>query len=445
MQDQYLLQNKPDHWTAVRLIVLTALTLFLGSMLAACGESTPTFPATTDLATTSAPLTTSAPAITGAVASTQAATTAVPSTVINSLATVTPMPTTAPVTTAAPTSAPPPTTVAPTTTAPTTAPSTTTAAPTTEAAGKQTGLQVFFSNIARAENEVFGVSRTTSRPDVATYIVEQYILGPTDQEKAQGFTTEVSFSTPSNCGGKDFTLTITNSIGNLKFCRSVPTAGVLQDARLTKALAANLKQFPSVSNITILDDKGNCFKDLSGLNNCLAPATGQTAGEAEKIIADRSRQTMLAIKQQDMVKLAAIVHPDKGVRFSAYSFVSNKDQVFTAAQVKALPTDKKVYTWGISAGRGEPINLTWANYYKRYVYRYDFVNAKQVSYNQTLRTGNTTNNSKDFYPGSIIVEHYFPGFDPKAEGLDWSTLRLIFEKQGDSWYLSGVINDEWTI
>jgi hypothetical protein len=37
------------------------------------------------------------------------------------------------------------------------------------------------------------------------------------------------------------------------------------------------------------------------------------------------------------------------------------------------------------------------------------------------------------------------GFDPEYEGMDWRSLRLVFEKKNDIWYLVGIIHDQWTI
>lgn len=43
------------------------------------------------------------------------------------------------------------------------------------------------------------------------------------------------------------------------------------------------------------------------------------------------------------------------------------------------------------------------------------------------------------------VEYHFPGFEKKYEGKDWKSLRLVFEKKNDRWYLVGIVHDQWTI
>lgn len=164
------------------------------------------------------------------------------------------------------------------------------------------------------------------------------------------------------------------------------------------------------------------------------------------IIEGRSREVLTALKNEDMVKLSQAVHPDRGVRFSPYGHVDTKnDLIFTADQIKNIASDTKVYTWGSYDGSGEPIQLTFKDYYSKFVYDEDFLAAKEIGYNKILGKGNTLINSSDVYPKSIIVEYHFPGFDPQYEGMDWRSLRLVFEKMGSAWYLVGIIHDQWTI
>lgn len=160
----------------------------------------------------------------------------------------------------------------------------------------------------------------------------------------------------------------------------------------------------------------------------------------------RADEALKLIKLQDMAKLSQLVHPDKGVRFSPYGHVDTKtDLVFSAGQIKNIVSDKKVYNWGSFDGSGQPIELTFDEYYRKFIYDKDFANAKDIGYNKILGKGNTANNSFEVYPNSIIVEYHFPGFDQKYQGMDWRSLRLVFEKKGADWYIVGIIHDQWTI
>lgn len=168
--------------------------------------------------------------------------------------------------------------------------------------------------------------------------------------------------------------------------------------------------------------------------------------EAQKIIEDETIEVILAIKNKDMDKLSTFINPGKGARFSPYSHVNiDNDLIFTADQIKNISKDKTKYTWGIYDGSGLPIELTSEDYFKKFVYDQDFANAKEIGYNQILGKGNMINNEFEVYPNSIIVEYYFPGFDPKYEGMDWESLRLVYEEKDNTWYLTGIVHDQWTI
>jgi hypothetical protein len=161
-------------------------------------------------------------------------------------------------------------------------------------------------------------------------------------------------------------------------------------------------------------------------------------------ILELSSQVIQALKNQDFISLSSYVHPGDGVRFSPYAYVKDTDQVFTNDKVANTFSDNSVYTWGAYAGTGESIDLSFPDYYSKFIYDVDFANAPQVALNHRLSSGNSIDNSAEFYPGSMIVEYYFPGFDPQYEGLDWRSLRLVFSEYNSTWFLAGVIHDEWT-
>lgn len=163
-------------------------------------------------------------------------------------------------------------------------------------------------------------------------------------------------------------------------------------------------------------------------------------------VAVRGEAVLNAWKQGDYEKLSTYVHPDKGVRFTPYAHVDvNKDKKFTASQIKGMKSNTTVYEWGVNDGSGTPIKLTFADYTKKFVYDQDYLQAKAVSFNSPIGKGNTENNAAQVYPGATIIEYHFPGFEPKYEGMDWKSLRLVFEQKDGVWYLIGVIHDQWTI
>jgi hypothetical protein len=140
--------------------------------------------------------------------------------------------------------------------------------------GKQKQLRVFFPKSPVSSNDftkVEPVIRTTSRSDVGSFALEQLIAGPTAAEQAKGFENPFpKFQGNSNCNGKDFTLSISQQVGKVKFCRSVITAGIGQDVRIQNSIESTLKQFPTIKTVVLLDQKGDCFNDASGENLCFS-------------------------------------------------------------------------------------------------------------------------------------------------------------------------------
>jgi hypothetical protein len=168
--------------------------------------------------------------------------------------------------------------------------------------------------------------------------------------------------------------------------------------------------------------------------------------KAKELISEHAKNAIMATKNKDVIKLSSFVHLVKGIRFSPYSYVDViKDLIFSQSKIKDLFKDKTQYTWGSYDGSGEPIKLTFEEYYNRFIYDQDFANAKQIGYNQIIGKGDMINNGFEIYPNTIIVDYHFPGFDPKYEGMDWRSLRLVFEKKDEVWYIVGIIHDEWTI
>jgi hypothetical protein len=164
------------------------------------------------------------------------------------------------------------------------------------------------------------------------------------------------------------------------------------------------------------------------------------------MIAERSEAVITALKEKDMKKLATYVHPELGVRFSPYTFVDKKTNlVFKASQIPNLLTDTTVHNWGSYDGSGDPINLKFADYYTKFIYNHDFAKPEKLSYNDPIGKGNTINNTRTVYPLAVIVEYHFSGFDKKFEGMDWASLKLVFENSNNEWYLVGIVHDQWTV
>ncbi|MDQ0195172.1 copper amine oxidase N-terminal domain-containing protein [Paenibacillus wynnii] len=166
---------------------------------------------------------------------------------------------------------------------------------------------------------------------------------------------------------------------------------------------------------------------------------------AKLIIQNTADAVVTALKNEDWSALAAL-SSQQGVRFSPYGYVNTaSDRVLSHSSLTTAPLDNTAYLWGSFDGTGDPILLNFAGYYDRFIYSSDFAVAPQIGYNVSIGTGNTINNVHNIYPNAIVVEYHYAGFDPQYAGMDWQSLRLVFEEEGSQWVLVGIIHDQWTI
>jgi hypothetical protein len=170
-----------------------------------------------------------------------------------------------------------------------------------------------------------------------------------------------------------------------------------------------------------------------------------TEKEVKKEVGPVAKAAVLALKKKDMKALAKLVLPEQGVRFSPYATVDVvKDVVLRPAQLVGALQDKTVLEWGAYDGSGDPIKLTFADYYNRFIYNRDFAKAEAIGYNQVLHQGNSLNNLKEAYPNGVFIEYHFSK-SPDGNEIGWSSLRLVFEQHAGKWVLVGIVHDEWTI
>lgn len=168
-------------------------------------------------------------------------------------------------------------------------------------------------------------------------------------------------------------------------------------------------------------------------------------GQADPQLLVISNQVLQAIKEKDFSTLADYVHPDICLRFSPYPTIQTQDLVFCPSDIRTLFSDNTQYQWGRFDGSGKPIQMTFSEYYNRFIYDVDFAHAEMIGFNEIIGTGNAINNIHDFYPQGVFVEYHFPEIDPQYGGMDWRSLRLVFKKQNQSWFLMGIVHGEWTI
>ncbi len=176
-----------------------------------------------------------------------------------------------------------------------------------------------------------------------------------------------------------------------------------------------------------------------------AASSAQATSVLPAELAPLSASVLTALKTKDAQALAQLAHPESGVRITPFTYVSEDDVVLASADLGGIFQSTKTYHWGVEDGSGQPIDGTFAAYYDKYLWDHDFTATPEVTLNRTMDRGSSTDNARDFYgPDAQVVEYHFPGFDPQYAGMDWSSLRLVFQKANDGkWYVTGLIHDRW--
>lgn len=207
----------------------------------------------------------------------------------------------------------------------------------------------------------------------------------------------------------------------------------------------------TLENKTLTDDMARLLSENDSLKKTTNESTSPTP---EPTISAQPASTLLMeamtvvslLKNQDMTTLSTLIHPTLGVRFSPYAYVeTNMDVVFTATQISNAMTANTIHNWGSYDGSGDPISMTFTNYFNEFVYDEDYANPQLIGNNTIIGGGNTANNIATAYPTASYVDFHFNGFDPQFDGMDWSSLRLVFEQVAGTWYLVGIIHGQWTI
>ena len=192
-----------------------------------------------------------------------------------------------------------------------------------------------------------------------------------------------------------------------------------------------------------------CSCAYSGSAGYCIPSSNSLIAENDSAqVTTKSLEILKALKEKDYEFMSYYFHPALGIRFSPYAYIDTSiDVVLTASEYTNLLTNskKKLLNWGSFDGSGDPIMLTMKNYIKKYIYDVDFYNAEKISFNRILGAGNSQDNIRAVYEGLPFVEFYFSGFEEKYSGMDWRSLKLVFKKYEDRFYIVGIIHSEWTI
>jgi hypothetical protein len=163
------------------------------------------------------------------------------------------------------------------------------------------------------------------------------------------------------------------------------------------------------------------------------------------LVKELAMEIISLLKSRQLKNFSHFIHPQKGLQFSPSATLSHENILVTSNDYDNFYAREELHVFGYHAGSGEEIKMSFKQYYQSFIYNVDYANAPQISYNHFLGAGNSLNNLKEVYPDAHFVEYYFSSFDKKYEGMDWQTLRLVFEKYENQFYLVAIVHDQWTI
>lgn len=185
-----------------------------------------------------------------------------------------------------------------------------------------------------------------------------------------------------------------------------------------------------------------------------SPGKPKQDGDAVEPVSAEASSGELIVYASEILKLMAaddygclsqLVHPDYGVVFSPSATINlSTDRRFTAAQIAGFAADTQAYIWGVYDGSGDPIKLTPAQYFDAFVTDADYLSATKISANETVMKGNALENLEEVFPNAEYVDFYI-GATEGSDGLDWHSLRLVFEQYGEKLMLSAVVHSGYTI
>jgi hypothetical protein len=152
------------------------------------------------------------------------------------------------------------------------------------------------------------------------------------------------------------------------------------------------------------------------------------------------------LKEKNLAGLSRLVHPEKGVVFHPFGHIDPQTAVtLMPEEIKELFKSRRVMIWGHEDGTGDPIEMTFQEYYEEYLFEINYLEAPVASFNKRAGKGNSINNIGQIFPNAVFAEYHFPGFDEQYKGMDWLSLRVVVEQYNGLFYIVALVNDRWTI
>ena len=163
------------------------------------------------------------------------------------------------------------------------------------------------------------------------------------------------------------------------------------------------------------------------------------------------KNILIWLSQKDFSSLSEYL-ADDGVDFLPYPYEKNLDRIQTIkkegkSDFSSLSSSNEVLTRGVRDGSGEPLSMTFDEYYERFIRDENYLQAPESFENEQVQSrGNTMVNLSTLYPWSQIIEYHFTGFNEEFAGMDWKSLYLVFiPSDWENLKLRAIAHGEWTI
>ncbi len=194
---------------------------------------------------------------------------------------------------------------------------------------------------------------------------------------------------------------------------------------------------------------GMQYKEVQQLNMSAALYQSQDAPASvpkpkNEDVTAVSKKVLTALRNKDYAALEALSSSD-GLVFEEYPNLDFTKSDITKERISDVPTDTQKRLFGYTDGKGDPIFLTTAEYVEKWIYNHDYLNAPETAVDKVLGSGNSLNTLMEKKGNRTMVAFHFEGFKPEFEGMDWTTLYLVFDIEGGEYKLRGIAKDNWTI
>lgn len=134
---------------------------------------------------------------------------------------------------------------------------------------------------------------------------------------------------------------------------------------------------------------------------------------------------------------------DKGLLLVPFSTVEfDRNLLFTSSEVRSFAALKNKYIFGADPVTSQPIEMTVAEYMNAFLRTSDYTAAPMLGVNTVLKRGNAVENVAEAFPDGIFVDFFFP--PSQSGGIDWSSLKVVFEVTNGRYHLVALIRSVYT-